>query len=73
VARLTWRWVTSGVSAPETEDERFVPIRDARPEDVPWPVMTWPPPPDVRLAGRLVEVVPAVAQRDAERVVPSLG
>jgi len=60
------------VSAPETEDERFVPIRDARPEDVPWPVMSWPPPPDVRLAGRLVEVVPAVTQRDAEKLFRAL-
>jgi len=56
------------VSAPETGDERFVPIRDARPEDVPWPVMSWPPPPDVRLPGRLVEVAPAVTQRDAEEL-----
>ncbi len=55
-----------GVSGPETDDERFVPVRDARPEDVPWPAMTWPPPAGVRLAGRLVEVVPAVPERDAE-------
>jgi len=60
------------VSAPETEDEQFVPMRDARPEDVPWPVMTWPPPPDVRLLGRLVEVVPAVPQRDAEELFKAL-
>jgi len=72
VARLTWRWETSGVSAPDTEDERFVSIRDARPEDVPWPVMGWPPPPDVRLAGRLVEVAAAVAQRDAEQLFEAL-
>ena len=54
------------MSGPETDDERFVPVRDARPEDVPWPAMTWPPPLGVRLAGRLVEVVPAVPERDAE-------
>jgi len=60
------------VSAPETEDEGFVPIRDARPEDVPWPMMGWPPPPDVRLAGRLVDVVPALAQRDAEALFEAL-
>ena len=60
------------MSAPETGDERFVPIRDARPEDVPWPVMTWPPPPDVRLPGRLVEVVPAVPQRAAEELFRAL-
>jgi len=56
------------VGAPETEDERFVPIRDARLEDVPWPVMTWPPPPDVRLPGRLLEVAAALTQRDAEQL-----
>ena len=60
------------MSAPETEDEQFVPMRDARPEDVPWPVMTWRPPPDVRLLGRLVEVVPAVPQRDAEELFKAL-
>jgi len=60
------------VSAPETEDDRFAPIRDARPGDVPWPVMSWPPPPDVRLPGRLVEVVPAVTERDAQELFRAL-
>ena len=34
--------------------------------------MTWPPPADVRLPGRLVDVVPAVPQRDAEELFRAL-
>jgi len=34
--------------------------------------MTWPPPPDVRLPGRLVEVAPAVTQREAEELFRAL-
>lgn len=60
------------MSAPETDNERFGLVQDARPKDVPWPVMTWPPPPDIRLPGRLVEVVPAVRQRDAEELFRAL-
>jgi len=60
------------VSAHETDDEWFAPVQDARPEDVPWPAMTWPPPEDIRLRGRLVEVVPAVPQRDAKELFRAL-
>lgn len=60
------------MNAPETDDERFAPVQDARPQDVPWPAMTWPPPADVRLPGRFVEVVPAVPQRDAEELFRAL-
>jgi RimJ/RimL family protein N-acetyltransferase len=35
---------------------RFEPIPDARPGDMPWPEMVWPPDPDVRLPGRFVEL-----------------
>ena len=61
-----------GVSAHAISDEWFVPVPDARPEDVPWPAMTWPPPADVRLPGRLVEVVPADPRRDAEELFQAL-
>jgi N-acetyltransferase len=34
----------------------FVPVVDARPEDVVWPEMAWPPPLGTVLTGRVVEV-----------------
>jgi len=60
------------VTAPETDEERFAPVQDPRPKDVPWPAMTWPPAPDVRLPGRLVNVVPASPQRNAEELFRTL-
>jgi RimJ/RimL family protein N-acetyltransferase len=44
----------------------FTPVVDARPVDVVWPTMSWPPPPDARLTGRYVELRPFVAERDAQ-------
>ncbi|UNX53709.1 GNAT family N-acetyltransferase [Georgenia sp. TF02-10] len=41
-----------------SQEPPFVPVADARPADRPWPAMSWPPPPDARLAGRVVELVP---------------
>ncbi|MGH8829400.1 MAG: GNAT family N-acetyltransferase [Jiangellaceae bacterium] len=44
----------------------FTPLVDARPVDVAWPTMSWPPPPDAWLTGRYVELRPFVPERDAE-------
>jgi RimJ/RimL family protein N-acetyltransferase len=45
--------------------QRFAPIDDPRPDDVAWRAMSWPPPPDVELAGDIVTVRPLVVARDA--------
>lgn len=52
--------------------DRFEPVADARPNDGPWPAMQWPPPADVRLPGRVVEVEPLVPERDAEALFQAL-
>ncbi len=44
---------------------RFKPRVDARPHDTPWPQLQWPPPKDVVLRGRCVEVTQAEPHRDA--------
>ncbi|TQM14973.1 GNAT family N-acetyltransferase [Pseudonocardia kunmingensis] len=54
-------------------DDSFVPVADARPGDVPWPPLTWPPQPGVVVTtGRVVELVPADPARDAEALFAAL-
>jgi RimJ/RimL family protein N-acetyltransferase len=38
----------------------FSPVSDARPDDTPWPAMTWPPASDTELRGSTVVLTPAV-------------
>lgn len=52
--------------------EEFVPVTDARPDDVVWPEMPWPPPPDVVLRGNVVELTPVVPERDAAALFSAL-
>jgi RimJ/RimL family protein N-acetyltransferase len=51
---------------------RFTPRVDARPVDVVWPRMPWPPARDVRLHGQFVELSQAVPDRDAEGLFAAL-
>lgn len=44
--------------------QRFEPVDDPRPDDVPWPKVAWPVEPGLRLAGRYVEVTPVDLARD---------
>jgi RimJ/RimL family protein N-acetyltransferase len=50
----------------------FTPVVDARPEDAPWPEMSWPPPPGIALVGRVVEVTPLDAAGDVDALFHSL-
>jgi len=47
-----------------SDDQRFVPLDDPRPDDVHWPVAQWPPPPGIHLRGTWVELTPTT-QHDA--------
>lgn len=47
---------------------RFEPVPDPRPQDRPWPAMTWPPAPDTVLRGDVVELVPVDHEGDAEEL-----
>jgi RimJ/RimL family protein N-acetyltransferase len=51
---------------------RFIPQVDARPTDIAWPHMPWPPPPDVALRGRCVELTQADPHRDASELFAAL-
>lgn len=51
---------------------RFTPRVDARPLDTPWPQMPWPPPKDVVLRGRCVELTPADPLLDAGELFAAL-
>lgn len=51
---------------------RFEPPSDPRPNDEPWPSMSWPPPADVVLTGRTVRVRPADPHRDAAALFAAL-
>jgi RimJ/RimL family protein N-acetyltransferase len=53
-------------------EEVFTAVRDARPEDVAWKPLRWPPPDGVRLSGRLVDVQPASPADDAEELFDAL-
>jgi len=50
----------------------FVPVADARPNDIAWPAMSWPPPPDTVLEGAVVEVAPLDLDRDMEALFDAL-
>jgi RimJ/RimL family protein N-acetyltransferase len=50
----------------------FVPVADARPTDVVWPHIPWPPPPDTVLRGGVVEVAPARLEEDGEELFRAL-
>lgn len=52
--------------------QRFEPIRDARPDDRPWPEMVWPLEPGVRLTGRFVELTPVDLARDGADLFAAL-
>jgi RimJ/RimL family protein N-acetyltransferase len=51
---------------------RFVPRVDARPEDIAWPHLQWPPPQDIVLRGRWVELTLADPRRDASELFAAL-
>jgi N-acetyltransferase len=51
---------------------RFTPRVDARPVDTPWRRMPWPPPSDIRLRGRFVELSQADPERDADELFAAL-
>ena len=57
---------------PVTAPERFAPVDDARPDDTPWPAMSWPPPPDTLLHGNVVELSPVDPERDAADLFAAL-
>jgi N-acetyltransferase len=60
------------MSRPYSASDRFTPVEDSRPDDVPWPRMSWPPPAMLRLSGRVVDVAPVSAQRDAAALFAAL-
>jgi len=51
---------------------RFDPVADSRPDDVPWPAMSWPPAPDTELRGDTVVLTPFVPGRDADELYAAL-
>lgn len=51
---------------------RFTPRVDARPVDIKWPQMPWPPPQDIVLRGRCVELKLADPHRDAAELFAAL-
>jgi RimJ/RimL family protein N-acetyltransferase len=51
---------------------RFDPVADSRPDDVPWPVMSWPPDPGTELRGDTVVVTPFEPSRDAGELFTAL-
>jgi RimJ/RimL family protein N-acetyltransferase len=61
------------VSGGDAQEDDFVPVVDARPIDVAWPTMSWPPPPDTVLTGQVVEVAPVDPERDAEALFDALA
>lgn len=50
----------------------FRPVPDARPDDGPWPAMSWPPAPGTRLRGAAVELTPVDPERDAAELFAAL-
>ena len=57
---------------PRLPADDFVAVPDARPTDVVWPTMSWPPPLDTVLRGRVVEVAPARLEEDGEELFCAL-
>ena len=60
------------VSASPDYPSPIAKIDDARPNDTPWPMMTWPPPGSAPLLGRVIEVTPVVVERDADALFAAL-
>ncbi|MGW5076820.1 GNAT family N-acetyltransferase [Rhodococcus sp. NPDC004095] len=52
--------------------DRFVPISDPRPEEGPWPQMTWPVDPGTALIGKAVELAPLDPVADAAELFRAL-
>ncbi|MGO9835251.1 MAG: GNAT family N-acetyltransferase [Polyangiaceae bacterium] len=52
--------------------QRFIAIRDARPDDAAWASMSWPPD-ATSLAGHVVELIPCVPDRDASALFQALN
>ena len=52
--------------------QRFEPVADPRPEEGPWPEMTWPVAPDTRLTGEVVELTLVDLARDVVDLYPAL-
>jgi RimJ/RimL family protein N-acetyltransferase len=50
----------------------FAPVADPRPEDSPWPAMSWPPASDAELRGHAVVLTPVVPERDAGELFAAL-
>ncbi len=59
-------------AAGQAQPAGFVPVHDARPHDVAWPAMVWPPRADTVLVGRVVEVTPLDLDRDVESLFLAL-
>lgn len=51
---------------------RFEPVADSRPDDRPWPAFVWPLDPQVKLAGRFVELTLFDRARDSESLFAAL-
>ncbi len=62
----------SGAQRDDRDGAAFTPVVDARPEDAAWPAMSWPPPPDISLVGRVVEVRPLDPTRDVPALFEAL-
>jgi RimJ/RimL family protein N-acetyltransferase len=61
------------VTSPQGPDhDDFTPVVDARPQDIVWPVMSWPPAPDTVLAGRVVEIRALDLDRDVDPLFRAL-
>jgi RimJ/RimL family protein N-acetyltransferase len=50
----------------------FDPVTDSRPDDLPWPAMSWPPAPDTELRGDTVVLTPCEPARDARDLFAAL-
>jgi N-acetyltransferase len=59
-------------TGPGVPPEGFVPVLDARPHDVVWPAMSWPPGPDTVLEGRVVQLTPIDPGADCEALFHAL-
>jgi RimJ/RimL family protein N-acetyltransferase len=51
---------------------RFEPIRDARPDDLPWPDLVWPVAPETTLTGDVVELSVVDLARDGHELFAAL-
>jgi len=64
--------VTPMWSAAAVNDAPFQPVPDPRPDDVPWPAMSWPPAAAAMLRGRTVTLTPVDPERDAGELFAAL-